>query len=245
MKHIYIKDKLESMDISIDSLALGDFDYIGEYTAKRQRSPEDINYKKYGAFFRSNYERGILIYTLIRKYNLTSMLEIGFGRGYATFCAARAFYDSGIQGKIVTIDPKIDEKFLQALSTVFPKEWFSQVQFMCGTSSEVLDTIHEKFDLIYIDGDHSYEATKLDWEKTRKNSCKFTLLDEYHLKSKKDKGTIECSQAIDEFDFSEYEEPELIIGDRRIFFDDRQLPDDQIDYGQVLVTNKGTINNDW
>ena len=31
-------------------------------------------------------------------------------------------------------------------------------------------------------------------------------------------------------------EKELIIMDRRIFFDDRRIPDDQIDYGQVLVS---------
>lgn len=245
MKIKYIKEKLESMDVSLDSITMGDFDLIGEFTAKRQRSPNDENYKKYGAFYRSNYERGILIYYLIRKYNLTSMLEIGFGRGYSAMCAAQAFCDSGINGKILSIDPNADEKFVNVLTTVFPKEWFNQLQIVKNTSQAVLDNITDKFDLIYIDGDHSYQATKFDWEKTRKNFSKFTLLDDYHLSSKKDKGTIECSQAIDEFDFSEYEEPELIIGDRRIFFDDRQLPDSAIDYGQVLVAKKGMYDSEW
>jgi SAM-dependent methyltransferase len=246
MKKVYIKEKLESMDVPVDSVVMGDFDYIGEFTAKRHRAPSDENYKKYGSFYRSNYERGILIYHLIRRYNLTSMLEIGFGRGYSTFCAARAFYDSGVKGTIVTIDPNIDEAFLNSLGQVFPKEWFEQIKFLRGNSSQALDTVVDQFDLVYIDGDHSYEATKTDWEKTRKNASKFTLLDDYHLSTKQDKGTIECSRAIDEFDFSSYDEPELIIGDRRMFFDDRQFPDSAIDYGQVLVAKKGfLVENEW
>jgi hypothetical protein len=38
---------------------------------------------------------------------------------------------------------------------------------------------------------------------------------------------------------------ELIIMDRRMFFDDRQLSDDQIDYGQVLLTHPGVTRDDW
>ena len=104
MKHINIKTKLEEMGVAVDGIIMGDFDYIGEFTAKRDRRPDDPNYKRYGAFYRANYERGILIYYLIRQFNLTSMLEIGFGRGYATFCAAEAFHDAGIGGKIVSIN---------------------------------------------------------------------------------------------------------------------------------------------
>ena len=136
MKTVHIKQKLEEIGVSLDSIVMGDFDYIGEYTAKRNRDQNDANYKKYGAFYRANYERGILIYYLIRQFNLTSFLEIGFGRGYATFCAAKAFYDSGVQGKIVTIDPKFDERFLKALQNVFPQDWFKCIQFVEGTSQQ-------------------------------------------------------------------------------------------------------------
>jgi hypothetical protein len=46
---------------------------------------------------------------------------------------------------------------------------------------------------------------------------------------------IECAKAIDEIDDFE---KELIIMDRRIFFDDRRIPDEEIDYGQVLIEKK-------
>lgn len=243
MKRIDIRQKLEEIGVSPSSVIMGDFDYIGEFTAKRDRKPDDANYKKYGSFYRANYERGILIYHLIRQFNLTSVLEIGFGRGYATFCAARAFHDGGIPGRIVTIDPALDQKYVEALQHVFPKDWFSYITFMKGLSQQVLPKVEGNFDLVYIDGDHSYLATKSDWEMTKDKYEKFLLFDDYHLPSKEDKGTIECSMAIDEV-----QDPskELIIMDRRMFFDDRRFTDDQIDYGQVLLTKPGVSrDNEW
>lgn len=241
MKKNHIKDKLEEMGVALDGISLGDFDYIGHFTAERERNHDDPNYLKYGAFYRANYERGILIYHLIRQHNLTSMLEIGFGRGYSTFCAARAFHDSGVKGRIVTVDPNIDEKFLKALESVFPKDWFSYIELVRGTSEIALPQIEGKFDLVYIDGDHSYSGTKLDWDLTKDRYEKFMLFDDYHLPTKDDKG-IECSKVIDEIDDPS---KELIILDRRIFFDDRQFTDDQIDYGQVLLSKPGSARDDW
>lgn len=245
MKIVNIKQKLEEMGVGLDSIVMGDFDYIGEFTAKRDRKPGDENYKKYGSFYRANYERGILIYYLIRQHNLSSMLEIGFGRGFGTFCAARAFHDAGIAGKVTTIDPQIDENFLKALQQVLPKEWFKYVQFARGTSQQVLPTMNEKYDLVYIDGDHSYAGTKHDWEQTKDKWNRFMLFDDYHVPgSGKDDPNIQCNQLIDEV-----EDPtkELIIMDRRMFFDDRRFTDEQIDYGQVLLTKPGgePARDDW
>lgn len=249
MKIVHIKNKLEEIGVPLSTVVMGDFDYIGEFTAKRNRNPDDENYKKYGAFFRANYERGILIYNLIRQYNLTSMLEIGFGRGYSTFCAAKAFSDAGIQGKIVTIDPALDKQYLDALQKVFPPELFAHISFIKGNSQDALKEVNENFDLVYIDGDHSYEATKSDWSMTKDKCNKFMLMDDYHLPSKDDPG-IQCAAAIDEIDWQaeNFFEPELIRMDRRIFFDDRQFGDEKIDYGQVLFTKNsviGTSRADW
>ena len=104
---------------------------------------------------------------------------------------------------------------------------------MQGTSRNILPSLSEqKFDFVYIDGDHSYEETKFDWENTKNLYNKCLLFDDYHLPSKNDPG-IQCQKLIDEIVDSS---KELIIMDRRIFFDDRQIPDDEIDYGQVLLT---------
>ncbi|NBU99057.1 MAG: hypothetical protein EBS19_12760, partial [Spirochaetia bacterium] len=75
--------KLNELGYPLSDISLGKFDYIGEFTAKKQRSPENELFSKAGAFYRPNYERGMLIYALIKKYNIKSYLEIGYGRGYS------------------------------------------------------------------------------------------------------------------------------------------------------------------
>ena len=243
MKQVHIKEKLEELGVVVEGIPLGDFDRIGEFTAKRDRGPDSEHYNSAGAFYRANYERGVLVYYLIRQFNLTSLLEVGFGRGYTSLCAAKAFYDAGLPGKITTIDPNLDEKFIQALSQIFPKTWFGYINFIKGTSQVALPTLKDqKFDLVYIDGDHSYEGTKYDWENTRELYEKFLLFDDYHLPSKDDPG-IQCSKLIDQV-----EDPskELIIMDRRLFCDERKLPDEKVDYGQVLLTREGVSQrDDW
>ena len=147
MKQIYIEDKLKELNFSLDNLALGDFDLIGEWCAKKQRNSNSEYYKKFGAFFRPNYERGILIYTLILEYNIKSFLEIGFGRGYGTLCAAMAMQENG-GGTITTIDPNFDKAHIDRLKTAFPKEWFDMINFVSAISQNYLFENDDKFDFL-------------------------------------------------------------------------------------------------
>ena len=231
MKITHIKDKLEELDYPVENFSLGEFDVIGEYTAKKNRHPSSDLYKSVGCFFRPNYERGLLIYALIRKYKIKSYLEIGFGRGYSTFCAAKAMTDDGINGKITTIDPNFDRSHLENLTKISPKNWFEKINFLQAKSEDAIPTL-DKFDMIYIDGDHTYDAVKKDWDLCEDRWNKLILFDDYHMPSKVQKD-IECTKVIDQIND---ETKELIIMDRRIFFDDRRLKDEEIDYGQVLLT---------
>jgi predicted O-methyltransferase YrrM len=232
MKIIDIKDKLTEIGIDLNKdIALGDFDQIGELTAKKSRSPDSELYKSAGCFFRPNYERGILIYSLITKFGLTSFLEIGFGRGYSTFCAAKAFSDMGIQGKIITVDPNFDKEFLQSMSRIFPNNWWSMIQFQQALSKNYLSNLKdESFDLVVLDGDHSEAGVRLDWHLTKDRFNKFLIFDDYHLPPKNDPG-IQVTPVVDSI--KEYTK-EAIIMDRRIFTDDRNL--ENILDAQVLIT---------
>lgn len=232
MKKIMIKEKLQELGVHLEDIMLGDFDVIGEYSAKKNRTPDKDQYRTAGCFFRPNYERGILMYYLVRKKNISSVLEIGFGRGYSVFCMAKAMCDHGIDGKITTVDPNLDENFLNHLTKVFPKEWFDKIEFVKNTSDSYFEENKDKeYDFIYIDGDHRYEAVKKDWENSRDKFRKALLFDDYHMPTKKHKD-IDCAAVIDSIDDHE---KELIIMDRRIFFDDRRIKDEDIDYGQVLL----------
>ena len=70
MRQVNINDKLTEIGFDLSEVSLGDFDYIGEFTAKKNRDQNHQYYKTHGCFFRPNYERGILIYSLITKYKL-------------------------------------------------------------------------------------------------------------------------------------------------------------------------------
>jgi len=248
MKKIDIREKLEQIGMPVKDLVLGDFDMIGELTAKKPRNQKSELYRTAGCFFRPNYERGLLIYSLIRRYKLKSYLEIGFGSGYSMFCAAMALHENG-GGKLVSIDPLFDDaglkQHMKRVIHMLPNanEWImksNDVVFHPNYSQDILPTLDEKFDLIYIDGDHTYEGTKSDWLGTKDKFNKFLLFDDYHLPTKKQDAfagsmDIDCARAIDEIDDFE---KELIIMDRRIFLDDRGYTDDQIDYGQVLIEKK-------
>jgi SAM-dependent methyltransferase len=231
MKISHIKDKLNELGFPIESLSLGDFDAIGEFTAKKTRSPDSDLYRKVGCFYRPNYERGLLIYSLIRKYKVSSYLEVGFGRGYSAFCAAKAFEDEGLDGRVTSIDPNFDMNHLQNLSKVFPDVWTKRISFIQDKSENALLSL-QNFDMIYIDGDHTYEGVKKDWELCKDKWNKVVLFDDYHMPTKSQKD-IECAKLIDEIEDST---KELVIMDRRIFLDDRGLTDEEIDYGQVVMT---------
>jgi len=232
MKKIMIQEKLKNIGVFLEDVSLGDFDVIGEYTAKKNRTPDKQSYKSAGCFFRPNYERGILMYYLTRKREFNSILEIGFGRGYATMCMAKAMCDHGIDGKITTVDPNFNEEFINQLTKIFPPAWFQKIEFVKSTSNDYYTANPDKkFDFIYIDGDHRYDAVKNDWEYAKKSFNKNVLFDDYIISDRQQKD-IECSKVIDDIDDFE---KELIIMDRRIFFDDRRISDEDIDYGQVLI----------
>lgn len=244
MKKTFIIDKLNQLEVPLETLSLGEFDYIGEFTAKKSRSKDDTLFKTKGCFFRPNYERGILIYSLIKRFEIKSMLEIGLGRGYASFCAVKAMCDMGYENSsVVSVDPNVDEKHFQSLTQVFPREWFTKLNIFKGSSADAFKQLgDQKFDLIYIDGDHRADAVFQDWNNSKDRFNKFLLFDDYSYEGKKD---IEVKTVVDSIEL----EKELIILDRRIFNDDRGYTDEQINYGQVLIKhpdfNQDQYLSDW
>lgn len=246
MKIVHIKTKLAQLGVDWRTINLGEWDDIGELAAKKRRDPSNPLFSRCGSFFRPSYERGILIYHLIRIFRMSSFIEVGFGRGFASLCAAKAFHDMGVKGRVVSIDLNFDQNFLKALQQMFPVDWFKMMELFQGPSAQVLQQVQGEFDFAYIDGDHSKDGTLSDWTMLKDRTKFCVLFDDYHLPTKID-GGIQCREAIDSIDFEKegWQVPEMIRLDRRLFSDDRGCSDEEIDYGQCLTLRQNiSLSND-
>ena len=150
-----------------------------------------------------NYERGILLYSLIAKYKPKNVLEIGTAEGYSALCMAWAMTDYNINGKIFTIDPKPFDVPVERNVTwednpkhdtvmlsrrelwnkFADKEWIKKIEVLTGFSGEVLqkNTKLPKMDMGFIDGCHVYEAVVHDFYAFLEIASEsfYLLLDDY------------------------------------------------------------------
>jgi len=226
MKTINIRQKLDEIECPVSSLVLGDFDIIGEYTSKKFRNKNDPLYKSVGCVFRASYENGILLHALTKRFDVKSVLEIGFGKGYGALCVAKTMVDLDNDGKIYSVDANFDENHLKGLASVFPQEWFRCINLVKGTINDALLHVKGPFDMVVINGNQQHDVFKYVWGCVEELFTKFAVFNSYEPGS----GIRELIEQISL-------EKELVLGDRRIFVDDRRLSDDQIDYGQVLIKN--------
>lgn len=239
---INVKDKLMEIGVSVNDLNLGHYDYIGEITAKKTRDPNSEMFKTVGCFFKPNLERSILIDSLIKRYRLESLLEVGFGRGYTSICAAKTFSELGGNGQVFTVESNVDDNHMQALSQIFPQEWLGRIQVARGTSQEILPNLRDPYDIAMIDGDHTKEAVLCDWDNVKDRWTCFCLFDDWLM----DVGTdpaIQVHEALADVVLPSDVTCELIVTDRRIFLDDRQWPDERVRYGMLLLTKREALES--
>ena len=172
-----------------------------------------------------NYERGILLYSLIAKYKPKNVLEIGTAEGYSTLCMAWAMVDHDINGKIFTIDPKPFDipiereitwkKNLEhntvSLSTkelwnkFANKEWIKKIEVLTGFSGEILQKQTKelpKMDMGFIDGHHAYEAVIHDFYAFLQIASEnfYLLFDDYNPNENRDVTKVINEEVVPNFD---------------------------------------------
>ena len=151
-----------------------------------------------------NYERGILLYSLIAKYKPKNVLEIGTAEGYSALCMAWAMTDYDINGRIFTIDPKPfdvpikreitweenpkHESIMLSTKELWNKfankEWIKKIEVLTGFSGEVLQKNTKKLpkmDMGFIDGHHVYESVIHDFYAFLRTASEnfYLLFDDY------------------------------------------------------------------
>ncbi len=148
MKSIGLTDFLSRIGYTPDSV--GNFIKIGDKTAIRNR--KGVNYRK-------NYERGVLITVLAKRYELQDFLEFGTGRGYVCACLA----DMADMNRIATIDKKsIPEARALIQSLGIDESRMEYIQSEANTLSP--SKIQGDFDLVFIDAQHDGKSVKLNYD---------------------------------------------------------------------------------
>ena len=95
--------------------------------------------------------QGRILAVLSKLIKPKNILEIGTYTGYATLCFAEGLTSDG---KIITIDKNEELETLQ--NKYFEKSGFrKQITQLVGNAIEIIPTINEKFDLVFIDADKS------------------------------------------------------------------------------------------
>jgi predicted O-methyltransferase YrrM len=135
--------------------------------------------------FRSGLgDSALVLYGLCRSMKPKVCVEIGSARGKSACYVGTALKENGT-GHLYAIDPHTKTNWNDAESVdtyEIMRDNLNKfrlqdvVTMVRKTSSETLNEWTEKIDLIFIDGDHSYEGVKADWEGFRPHLNKFGLV---------------------------------------------------------------------
>lgn len=120
---------------------------------------------------------------VIKKLKPKTGLEIGFCWGMSAYA-----YLEACRGALLSID--LDDEKDKA--DLFKKRYGERWNILYGRSPYVLKGIEDKFDWIYVDGDHSYESARADLEGVLPLSKSVIACDDYG-------NPFGVTQAVDEF----------------------------------------------
>lgn len=113
-----------------------------------------------------------LLYALVKAAKPEVVVEIGSARGRSSCFMGMALKQNG-SGKLYAIDPHTQTAWNDDNSVdtydilkgnIASLGLTDVVEILRATSSEVARDWNRNIDILFIDGDHSYEGAKLDWD---------------------------------------------------------------------------------
>lgn len=91
-------------------------------------------------------------------------LEVGTYKGRSSILVAGGLVNRGLSGQVVTIDI-IASRIARAMGLAKQRDLFDRIEYNLGDSKKVAPKYrNHEFQFVFIDGDHSYEACKEDFE---------------------------------------------------------------------------------
>lgn len=121
----------------------------------------------------SGHYQGRLLSMLSKMINPKRILEVGTFTGYATLCLAEGLQENGI---IYTIDINAELEGM-ARSNFKKSEFDAKINYQIGDAKQIIPTINETFDLVFIDADKKNNATYYEMILDRIRSGGLILVD--------------------------------------------------------------------
>lgn len=132
--------------------------YCQEHVSQEPEILKELDRKTHLRFVRPNMIsgnwQGTFLRMISKMINPKTILEIGTFSGYATICLAEGLQEGGV---IHTIEK--EEEYEDFLNESFEKYNKNKIKLHIGKAMDILPTIEEEFDLIFIDADKaSYDT---------------------------------------------------------------------------------------
>lgn len=106
----------------------------------------------------SGHFQGRVLSMLMKMIRPSNILEIGTYTGYSALCMAEGLSDSG---KLITID--INAELEDLVRKYFDQsEYSSKLNYIIGDAKNIIPTLNEKFDVVFIDADKENYALYYD-----------------------------------------------------------------------------------
>ena len=202
-------------------------DYAEKFTSSESAVLRELREHCYAHYedkaMLSGFVQGRVLAMFSKMIRPKVVLEIGTYLGYSALCFAEGLAEGG---KVITLDIQEDTNKV-ARSFVEKSEYAKQIEFHLGFATEIIPTLPETFDLVFIDADKPNYSNyyNLVFDKVRPGG--FIIADNVLWSGKVlDPGDDENAKALAEFN-------KMVLADNRV--DNVLLP---IRDGLMVVRNK-------